>query len=98
MPSLIQDLEQFGTGVYVTARGVDTRLGEADLWRAFEEPIVIWVHGEICDDAGLERLLELFRKFPHIQRFRFTSSRVTRSGVHKIYEIWPDITVEGVVD
>jgi hypothetical protein len=97
MPSFVQDLERFGAGVFVTARGVDTRLGEADLWRAFEEPVIIWVHGEICDDAGLERVLELVRKIPHIRGFRFTSSRVTRSGVQRIYEIWPDISVDGVV-
>jgi hypothetical protein len=96
-PSLIQDLAKLGAGVFVTARGVDTRLGDADFWRAYEEPVIIWAHGETCDDDGLERVLELVRKIPHIQRFRFTSSRVTRSGVRKIYEIWPDISVDGVV-
>ena len=96
-PSLIQDLEKLGAGVFVTTRGVDTRLGEADLWRAFEEPVVIWAHDHTFDDAGLDSLVELARKFPHIRRFRFTSSRVTRSGVQKIYDTWPDISVDGVV-
>ena len=81
----------------MTTRGVDTRLAEADLWRAFEEPVIIWAHGEACDDAGLDSLVELARKFPHIRRFRFTSSRVTRIGIQKIYDTWPDISVDGVV-
>ena len=97
MPSLIQDLEPFGVGIFATKQGVDSRLGEADLWRAFEQPVIIWAHGERCDDTSLDRWLELVRKLPHIERFRFTSTKVTRSGAQKIYEIWPDISVDGVV-
>jgi hypothetical protein len=95
--SLIQDLGKLGAGVFVTVRGVETRLGEADLWRGFEEPVVIWAHGHAFDDAGLDSLLELAQKFPHIRRFRFTSGGVRRSDLWKFYERWPNIPVEGVV-
>jgi len=96
MPSLVQELERFGAGVFVAARGIDSRLGEGDFWRAFEEPVIIWAHGERCDDAGLESLLELVQKIPHIRRFRFTNTRVTRNGAQKIHEARPGVSVEGI--
>jgi hypothetical protein len=96
MASLIEQLESFGGGVFVTHLGHDSRVTEAELWRAFEEPVVVWVHGKSFDDSGLERLVELARKFPHIRRFRFTSTGVTADGVRKLYEFWPDIPIEGV--
>ena len=96
MTSLLQDLESIGGGVFLTHRGVDSRVTEASLWRAFEEPVVLWVHGESFDDSGLGRLIKIARKFPHIRRFRFTSTRVTPEGVQRLYEVWPDIPVDGV--
>ena len=95
MSSVIQELESFGGGVFSTYQGVDSRLKESELWRAFEQPVLIWVHGPQFDDCGLDRLIGLVRKFPHIQRFRFTSTRVTRDGVRRLYEYWPDIPIDG---
>ena len=96
MTSLLQDLEIFGVGVFLTRRGVDSRVTETTLWRAFEEPVVLWMHGDSFDDSGLGRLIEIARRFPHIRRFRFTSTRVTPEGVQRLYEVWPDIPVDGV--
>ena len=96
MTSLLQDLESFGGGVFLTRRGVDSRVTEATIWRAFEEPVLLWVHGEVFDDSGLGRLIEIARRFPHIRRFRFTSTRVTPEGVQRLYEVWPDIPIDGV--
>jgi hypothetical protein len=96
MSSVIQELESFGGGVFLTRQGVDSRVTESDLWRAFQQPVVIWVHGTQFDDAGLESLVGVARRFPHIRRFRFTSTRVTRDGVRRLYEYWPDIPIEGV--
>lgn len=47
MSSALQDLEKFGGGVFLTRNGIDSRVTEAELWRAFEEPVVVWVHGEV---------------------------------------------------
>ena len=81
----------------MTSRGVDTQIGESDLWRTFQEPVVIWAHGHAFNDPGLDRLLELAQKFPHIRRFSFTSGGVRRSDLWKFYEKWPNIPVEGIV-
>ena len=96
MLSVIQELESFGGGVFLTHQGVDSRVTESDLWRAFEQPVVIWVHGAQFDDSTLERLVGVARRFPHIRRFRFTSTRVTPDGVRRLYEHWPDIPIDGV--
>ena len=97
-PTLIQALAKLGAGVFVTTRGVESRLGEADFWRAFEEPVIIWAHGHAFDDPALDRLLELVQKFPHLRRFRFTSGGVRRSDLWKFYERWPNIPIKGVLD
>jgi hypothetical protein len=96
MSSVIHELESLGGGVFLTRQGVDSRVAESELWRAFEQPVVIWVHGDQFDDTDLERLVRVARRFPHIRRFRFTSTRVTPDGVRKLYEFWPDIPIEGV--
>jgi hypothetical protein len=96
MSSTIQDLENLGAGVFLTDKGIDSRVTEADLWRAFEEPVVIWVHGASFDDSRLERLITASRRFPHIRRFRFTSTGLTPTGVRHLYEIWPSVPIEGV--
>jgi hypothetical protein len=96
MLSVLQELEKFGGGVFLTHRGTDSRVTEAELWRAFEEPVVVWVHGESFDDSALDRLVPIARRFPQIQRFRFTSTRVTRDGARRLYEFWPNIAIEGV--
>jgi hypothetical protein len=96
MSSVLQELESFGGGVFLTHQGIDSRVTESDLWRAFEQPVIVWVHGETFDDLALERLVPVARRFPHIQRFRFTSTRVTKDGVRRLYEFWPDIPIEGV--
>ena len=97
MTSLLQDLESFGGGVFLTRRGIESRVTEATLWSAFEKPVVVWVHGPAFDDTCMARLIELARRFPHIRRFRFTSTRVTPEAVTGLYELWPDIPIEGVV-
>jgi hypothetical protein len=96
MSPVLQELESLGGGVFLTRGGVDSRVMESELWRAFEEPVVVWVHGEAFDDSRLKRLVPIARRFPHIRRFRFTSTRVTSEGVRKLYEFWPDIPIEGV--
>ena len=93
---MIEELESFGGGVFLTHQGVDSRVTEAELWKAFEQPVLIWVHGDSFDDSGLERLVAAARRFPHIRRFRFTSTRVTSLGARRLYEFWPDIPIEGV--
>ena len=90
-------MESFGGGVFLTHQGVDSRVMESEVWRAFEEPVVVWVHGEAFDDSGLERLVSIARQFPHIRRFRFTSTRVTPEGVRRLYEFCPDVPIDGVV-
>lgn len=82
--------------MFLTHNGVDSRLSESELWRAFERPVVVWVHGAQFDDSGLDRLVEVARHFPHIRRFRFTNTRVTPEGVRRLYEHWPHIPVEGI--
>ena len=96
MPSIIQELESFGGGVFLTHQGVDSCLTEAEPWKAFEQPVLIWGHGESFDDSGLERLMSTVRSLPHVRRFRFTSTRVTRAGVRKLYEFWPDVPIDGI--
>lgn len=96
MSSVIQELESLGVGVFLTHQGVESRVTEPELWRTFEQPVVIWVHGAQFGDSGLERLIGIVRKLPHIRRFRFTSTRVTPDGVRRLYEYWPDIPIEGV--
>jgi hypothetical protein len=94
--SVIQELESFGGGVFATNLGIESRLTEAELWRAFEEPVVIWIHGNLFDDSKLERLVELARKFPNVRRFRFTSTRFTIQGARRLGEFWPNIPIDGV--
>jgi len=96
MSSVIQDAERLGAGIFVTARGIDMRLAEADLWRAFEEPVLIWAHGPDCNDASLEQLIALIQKIPDIQRFRLTSTAVTQRGIQRIRDFWPEIPIEGI--
>jgi hypothetical protein len=69
---------------------------EATLWSAFKKPVVVWVHGEIFGDSHMDRLIEIARMFPQIRRFRFTSTLVTAEAVRRLYEVWPDIPIEGV--
>ena len=97
MSSILQQLESLGGGVFLTHRGVDSRVTEPELWRAFEEPIIVWVHGETFDDSCMERLVRIAQRFPHIRRFRFTSTRATQDGVRRLYEFWPEIPIDGVV-
>lgn len=33
--------ERFGGGVFLTRKGLDSRVTESELWRAFEQPVVI---------------------------------------------------------
>ena len=96
MSSVLQELESFGAGIFLTHQGIDSRVTETELWRAFEEPVVVWAHGESFDDSALQRLIAVARRFPLIQRFRFTSTRVTPDGVRRLYEFWPDIPIEGI--
>jgi hypothetical protein len=96
MKSPLQDLEGFGGGVFLTRRGIESRVTEATLWSAFKKPVVVWVHGGAFGDSEVDRLIEIARMFPHIRRFRFTSTRVTPEAVRRLYEVWPDIPVEGV--
>jgi hypothetical protein len=96
MTSLLQDLESFGGGVFLTRRGIESRVTEATLWSAFKKPVVVWVHGDSFDDSCMDQLIEIARRFPHIRRFRFTSTRVTPLAVRRLYEIWPDTPIEGV--
>jgi hypothetical protein len=62
MPSMLHELRSFGAGVFLTDRGVDSRVTESDLWRAFEQPVIVWVHGEAFDDSYLERLVPIARQ------------------------------------
>ena len=96
MSSLIQKLEGLGGGVFLTEQGVDSRVTEANLWRAFKEPVVIWVHGESFDDSCLDLFVEIASKFPHIRHFRFTSTRVTSNTIARLGVFWPGVPVEGV--
>ena len=96
MNAAIQELESLGAGVFLTGHGIDSRVTEAEVWKAFEQPVLIWVHGESFGDSDLERLVIAARKFPHIRRFRFTNTRTTLLGVRRLYEFWPDIPIEGV--
>jgi hypothetical protein len=92
--SVTEELESFGGGIFATHLGIESRLTEAELWRAFEEPIVVWIHGERFDDSKLERLAELARKFPNIRRFRFTSTRLTTQGAKWLGQLYSDIPIE----
>ena len=92
----MEELESLGVSVFATHLGIDSRLGPAELWRAFEGPIVIWVHGNQFSDANLDRLIEHVQKFPQIRRFRFTSTLVTPPGFQKLRECYPNIPIEGI--
>ena len=97
MPSLIQDLERVGGGVFVTKQGVDTRLGESDIWRAFEEPVIVWVHGKSITDTELEQLIEISKRFPKLHSFRFTNTQTQKFSVERLQELWPGIRVEATL-
>jgi hypothetical protein len=96
MTSPLQDLERIGGGVFLTRRGIESRLTGATLWSAFKRPIVIWMHGESFDDSGMDQLIEIARRFPRIRRFRFTNTRVTQAAVRRLHEFWPDTPIEGM--
>jgi hypothetical protein len=97
MASLIQELQSLGGGVFLTDHGIDSRVTEAELWRAFEQPVVIWMHGSSFDDSGLERLVAIAGKFPHIRRFRFTNTHLTPDGVRRLGELRPGIPIEAAL-
>lgn len=96
MKSPLQELESLGGGIFLTRRGIESRVTEATLWSAFKKPVVVWVHGESFGDSEVDKLIEIARMFPHIRRFRLTSTRVTPDAVRRVCEVWPDIPVEGV--
>lgn len=95
--SVIAEPEGIGGGVFRTHRGVESRIAVSELWRAFEQPVLVWVHGERFDDSGVEGLVAIAKAFPHLRRFRFTSTRVTADGVRRLREFWPDIPIDGLV-
>jgi hypothetical protein len=95
MASVIKDLESFGAGIFVTHQGVDTRLSESDLWRAFEEPVIVWSHEKSFDDLDVERLIEILKKLPRIQGFRFTSAKISAENVRRLRDFWPEVSIEG---
>jgi hypothetical protein len=95
--SVIAELEGIGGGVFLTRRGVESRIAVPELWRAFEQPVLVWVHGEQFDDSGVEGLVAIAKRFPHLRRFRLTSTRVTADGVRRLREFWPDIPIDGLV-
>ena len=97
MPSLIQNLEGIGGGVFVTKQGTDIRLGESDFWRAFEEPVIVWVHGKAINDAELEQLIEISKRFPKLQSFRFTNTQIPKYSVERLRELWPGIRIEATL-
>ena len=96
MSSVIQELESFGGGVFLTHQGTDTRVTESNLWQAFEQPVLVWAHGLQFGDSNIEDLARIARRFPHIRRFRFTNTRATPDGVRRLCELWPNIPIEGV--
>ncbi len=95
--SVIAELESIGGGVFLTHQGVDSRIPESELWRTFEQPILVWIHGEQFDDSGVEGLVAIAKRFPHLRGFRLTSTRVTADGVGRLREFWPDIPIDGLV-
>lgn len=97
MPSLIQNLEGIGGGVFVTKQGVDTRLSESDFWRAFEEPVIIWVHGKSINDAELEQLIDVSKRFPKLQSFRFTNTKISKNSVERLLKLLPSIRIEATL-
>ncbi|MEY2564203.1 MAG: hypothetical protein QOH88_2396 [Verrucomicrobiota bacterium] len=96
MREVHQQLEQLGVGVFIRDRAWQSRLTEAEFWRAYEEPIIVWVRSDDFDDTSVESLIPLLRKFPHIRELRFGGTRVTASGVEKLLVEWPDVKIEGV--
>jgi hypothetical protein len=61
--SVIAELEGIGGGVFLTRRGVESRIAVPELWRAFEQPGLVWVHGEQFDDSGVEGLVAIAKSF-----------------------------------
>src|ERR1700722_4130416 len=94
MPSFIQRLKQLGAGVFITNRGVDSRLGDADFWRAFEEPVIVWIHGGNIDIDRMSKVLRLTQKLPNIKRFRFTGGAIDPGVINQIRKKWPDLRME----
>jgi hypothetical protein len=97
MPTFLDELRSMGAGVFLSARGIDSRVEEQDLWRAFEQPVILWAHGRDFDVPDADRLIELVRKIPHIQRFRFTSGVISRLAVSRLRETWPEVPIDATI-
>lgn len=94
MPTLIEELERLGGGVFFTHKGIASRLSEAEMWLAFEEPVMVWVQGQTFTNSEIEQLVKIAKKIPHIQRFRFTGTAITEKSLSALRQNWPGVPIE----
>ena len=94
MPSLIEELEKLGGGVFFTHKGNACKLSEAEMWLAFEEPVMVWVRGEAFKNCDIDRLVEIAKQFPQIQGFRFTGTSISEKSFLTLRQHWPGVPIE----
>lgn len=94
MASLLKELEKLGGGLFITHKGGASRLCEDEMWLAFEEPVIVWVHGPAFSNSEIERLVEIAKKLPYIQRFRFTDTSIKQESLSKLRQHWPGVPIE----
>lgn len=97
MRTLLDELRTVGAGVFLTARGIDSRVEEQDLWRVFEQPVIVWAHCRDFDRPEADRLVELVSKIPHIRRFRFTNGLISRLAVARLREARPEVLIKATI-
>jgi len=96
MQTVIDRIEAFGAGLFVRSRNIESRLTQSDVWRAFQEPVIVWVRNDEFDDASLQQLIGTLRGIPTVSLFRFSATRVTAQAARVVLEFWPETAIEGV--
>lgn len=89
----VASLQGLGANLYRFERG-EVLIDLTDAWRAFREPVKVWVRSDRFGDDEVERLISLLEPVPLIRSFCFSGTRVTRSGVKRIRTVWPLAGIE----
>jgi hypothetical protein len=93
---LHKQLQALGVGIFVRKRASETRLRVEDMWRAYNERVIVWVRRDDFGDDDVFRLIELLRELPDIATLRFSGTALTNVGVRRVKDFWPDASIEGV--
>jgi hypothetical protein len=91
-----QQIEALGAGVFIRNRNSEARLQEENFYRAFGEPVVVWIAPGEFREEKMDALLDAAKKLHAVQRFRFPNVSVSERVLVRIRSEFPNAAIEGV--